>query len=435
MTDHLIHPSPPPRGELTVPGDKSISQRVAMLAGMSEGVSEVRGFLRGEDALNTLQAICALGASAHWENDLLRISGTPRFSQPADPLDLGNSGTGIRLLSGLLAGLPLDVTLTGDASLCSRPMRRISDPLNAMGAQVDLLGQGTTPPIRVRGGHLSSFDYPLPMASAQVKSCILLAGLHASGDIVVHEPAPTRDHTEHLFAALGVPLEIDGLTIRMRGGGPDGPGFKARNYQVPSDFSSAAFWIMAAATCPGSEICIRQVGLNPRRTAFLNVMQRMGARLTIATAADSLAGDPHGDIFVRGAELSGTEVFPEEISNLIDELPLVAVAGALAEGVTVIAHAEELRVKESDRIATMVQNLRHLGVRVEEKPDGMIVYGPGDIRQAGPVQSFHDHRIAMSAALLATRAAEPVKIENTACIQTSYPQFWTHARQLGIHIS
>jgi len=430
MSDHVVHPIQRFSGTIQVPGDKSISQRVAMLSGLCTGTSTIRGYLQSEDCLNTLSSVCALGPSSEWEGDVLKVTGAP-FRQPDHTLDMGNSGTGIRLLSGLLAGFPLDVTLTGDESLCGRPMTRISNPLSEMGADIECLKDGVYPPIRVRGGGVKPIEYTLPMASAQVKSCVLLAGLHVDGDVVVHEPSETRNHTENMFKSLGVDLAVDGLTIRLKGYGKAGPDWQARDWQVPSDFSSAAFWLMAAATKPGSELTLTNVGLNPRRTAFINVLQRMGADLTITESPDSVPGDPHGDIVVRGGQLKGTEVLKHEIANLIDELPLMAAAGALAEGETVISHAEELRVKESDRISTMVTNLRNLGVRVEELDDGMIVTGPNKIVCSGPIKSFHDHRIAMSNAILAMHADSPVKIENTACIQTSYPQFWDHAQQLG----
>jgi 3-phosphoshikimate 1-carboxyvinyltransferase len=417
-------------GVVRVPGDKSVSQRLAMLAGLAHGTSRLHGYLQSEDCLNTLQAMCRMGARAERDAGGVTVTGTGgSLRDPGGPLDLGNSGTGIRLLTGLVAGLPLDVTLTGDAYLQKRPMRRVQAPLVAMGAQVDLTGEKGCPPIRVRGGKLRGIRYPLPMASAQVKSCVLLAGLHATGDTTVVEPSPTRDYTETLLRALGVDLRVDGLSVTVRGYGAAGPDLAGRDWQVPGDFSSAAFWIVAAAVRPGVEIVIEQVGLNPRRTALLDVLQRMGADIAIQRLDQP--GEPIGQVRVRGAALRATELRAEEAPILIDEVPILATAAAFAEGVSVLRHAEELRVKESDRIATMVANLRRLGVEVEEFPDGLAVRGPARLRPTEPLKSYGDHRIAMSMAVAALHAETPFIIEDTGCILTSYPTFWEDYRALG----
>ncbi len=430
MSNKTIYPSVL-SGALSVPGDKSVSQRIAMLAALANGTTTVTGFLNGEDALSTLQAVCALGASYRFQGDTLKITGTAgRFKAPAHALDMGNSGTGTRLLAGLLAGRPMTVTMTGDESLSRRPMGRIAAPLEQMGAHIELTGEKGTLPMTIRGTRLRGIRYELPMASAQVKSCVLLAGLFANGKTTVVEPRPTRDHTEKLFETLGIPMEVDGLEIRVPGFGPDGPQFAARDLTVPGDFSSAAFWIAAVAARPGAELTVRGVGLNPRRTALLNVLQRMGAQIeTQLTQAD---GDPIGTVTVRGAALRGTAVAGDEIPNLIDELPLVAVLGALAEGETVIRDAAELRVKESDRIAVTAAHLRAFGVDVTEQPDGMTVRGPSNLTApAVPLESHGDHRITMSMAILATFADQPVRLSRVECVQTSYPDFWTHLEQLG----
>jgi 3-phosphoshikimate 1-carboxyvinyltransferase len=418
-------------GELRVPGDKSVSQRIAMLAALAKGTSEVSGFLRGEDAMSTMSAMCSLGASAKFEGDVLKIAGTGgRFKEPANPLDMGNSGTGTRLLAGLLAGQKMTVTMIGDASLSRRPMGRIKTPLELMGAQIELTGEKGTLPMTVRGTPLHGIRYELPMASAQVKSCVLLAGLFAEGKTTVIEPRPTRDHTEKLFQTLGIPLHIDGLEISLNGFGPNGPQITARNLTVPGDFSSAAFWIAAVAARPGAELVVRGVGLNPRRTALLDVLKRMGA--LIETEISEEQGDPIGTVFVRGAKLRGTEIGGDEIPNLIDELPMLAVTGALATGSTVIRDAAELRVKESDRIAVTAAHLRAFGVDVEEHADGMTVRGPAKLHApAEPLDSHGDHRITMSMAMLATFADAPVKLEQVECVATSYPDFWNHLEQLG----
>ena len=413
-------------GELTVPGDKSVSQRIAMLAAIAEGTTVIKGFLTGEDAMSTLNAVCALGASYRFDGDVLKITGTAgRLKEPVNELDMGNSGTGTRLLAGLLAGHPMTVTMTGDESLSRRPMGRIANPLEQMGAQIELTGEKGTLPMTIRGTQLNGIRYELPMASAQVKSCVLLAGLFAEGRTTVLEPRPTRDHTEKLFQALGIPVDVAGLEISVQGFGQKGPQFVARNLTVPGDFSSAAFWIAAVAARPGAELTVRDVGLNPRRTALLDVLKRMGAQ--IETEILEGEGDPIGTVFVRGAQLRGTEIGGDEIPNLIDELPVISVVAALAEGQTIIRDAAELRVKESDRIAMMAAHLRAFGVEVTEQPDGMSVTGPTQLCSPDePLASDGDHRIAMSLAILATFSDKPVVIENTACVDTSYPDFWDH---------
>lgn len=418
-------------GSVRVPGDKSISQRVAMLASLAEGTSKITGYLNGEDARSTLSAMEQMGARAEFRDDALYITGVAgRLQQPAEPLNMGNSGTGTRLLAGLVAGAGVEVSMIGDESLSSRPMGRIRHPLELMGAHIGLTGKRGTLPMMICGGKLQGIGYLLPMASAQVKSCILLAGLYAEGMTTVVEPRPTRDHTEKLFEALGIPIKINGLEISIEGFGPEGPRFSARDFMVPGDFSSAAFWIVAVAARTSAELVIEKVGLNPRRTALLDVMKRMGAEIKVTVTEEN--GDPFGTIRVKGAQLKGTVVSGDEIPNLIDELPIIAVAGALAEGKTEIRNAAELRVKESDRIAEMVKNLRLFGVDVEEKEDGMIVTGPAVLKTPDVVIDSHgDHRIAMSIAILNTFSDEALTIENVGCVNTSYPEFWHHMEQLG----
>ncbi len=418
-------------GSVVVPGDKSISQRVAMLASLADGTSKVTGYLNGEDARSTLSAMEQMGAKAEFRDAALYITGVAgKLQQPAEPLNMGNSGTGTRLLAGLVAGTGIEVSMIGDESLSSRPMGRIRHPLELMGAHIGLSGQKGTLPMMICGGKLQGIGYLLPMASAQVKSCILLAGLYAEGKTTVIEPRPTRDHTEKLFELLGIPLQIKGLEISLEGYGPEGPRFEARDFVVPGDFSSAAFWIVAVAARPGAELVIENVGLNPRRTALLDVMQRMGADIEVTVTEET--GDPYGTIKVRGAQLQGTVIEGDEIPNLIDELPIIAVAGALAEGKTEVRDAAELRVKESDRIAEMVKNLRLFGVEVEELDDGMIVSGPATLKTPDvSIDSHGDHRIAMSIAVLNTFSVGPLTIENVGCVNTSYPEFWQHMEQLG----
>lgn len=416
------------RGRLRVPGDKSISHRLAMLCALADGTSEIAGYLTAEDCLNTLRAMDALGARISRCNDRVKIRGTGGSPHPPlGVLDMGNSGTGIRLLAGLLAGQPFVSELTGDDSLRSRPMERIRKPLELMGARIELLGKNGCAPIRIHGAPLRGITYPLPVASAQVKSCILLAGLFAEGETTVIEPRPTRDHTERLLMALGISLRVSGAVITVHGYGSSGPQVPVRTWSVPGDFSSAAFWLAAAASRPGAEICVENVGLNPRRTAFLDVLRRMGAEVRVieSATAEETVGEPVGSVTVRGGTLRGTEVAGEEIPNLIDELPVVAALGACAEGETRISDAAELRVKESDRIAAIATVIRAFGVEnVEEFPDGLCVRGSGRVKGGTMVDSRGDHRIAMAAAILSLTAEEPVVIRGVACVATSYPTFW-----------
>ena len=432
----MVYPSAKIGGSLEVQGDKSISHRVAMLSAVAAGTSTVKNFLQSEDCVNTLRAMEALGARTFFtDGGELHIQGTGgKFLEPVQPLDLGNSGTGIRLLAGLLAGLPITSELTGDESLRSRPMKRIKEPLERMGATIELMGENGCAPIRVRGGGLKGIDYKLPVASAQVKSCVLLATLFAEGKTTVLETMPTRDHTERLLQSMGVPVVVDGLRVEMPGFGPKGPALKARSWMVPGDFSSAAYAFAAVAARPGSSVTVRNVGLNPRRTALLNVLRRMGCDVQIHQTSDPSEKEPYGDVTVMGGELKGTTVGGEEIPKLIDELPLVAILGALARGKTVIRDAAELRVKESDRIACMAANLRLVGVEVVEMEDGMEVEGPATLNTAAAVRSYGDHRIAMSMAVLALHGSEAVCVNNIACIDTSYPSFWQDLRSLGAHV-
>jgi len=412
-----------------------------MLAALADGTSVVEGFLTSEDCLNTLTAVSALGARVKREGTDVHIVGTNgRFHAPSGVLDMGNSGTGARLLTGLLAAHPFTSEITGDASLRSRPMRRIKEPLELMGARIELLGPNGCAPLRVHGGRLRGIEYRLPVASAQVKSCVLLAGLLAEGTTTVLEPVETRDHTERLLKAMGVPVRCDGLRISVEGCGGEGLRLPGSRWVVPGDFSSAAFWIVAAAVRAGSEVVVEGVGLNPRRTGLLGILRRMGAEIAVQespggddagrTASGPAAWEPVGKISVSGRRLRGTEIFGAEIANVIDELPIAAVAGALADGQTVIRDASELRVKESDRIAAMAACLRAFGVRVEEHPDGLTVYGGARIRGGGTIDSRGDHRIAMAAAVLAKFADGPTRINGVACIATSYPSFWEHLEKL-----
>jgi len=423
------------KGTLSVPGDKSISHRIALLASWAAGTSTVRGFLRSEDSGVILKAMGRLGARHEFVGDLLRITGTGGgFKAPEGALDMGNSGTGMRLLAGLLAGQPFTSEMSGDASLSSRPMRRIAEPLLRMGAKVELLGEQGRPPVRITGGTLHGIEYAPPVASAQVKSCVLFAGLFAEGITTVVESAPTRDHTERLLNAMGVPVTTEGLRVSLRGCGPKGPMLKARAWVVPGDMSSAAFWLVAAAAREGQAIELPNVGWNPRRNALVAVLRRMGAAITFTESSDVSACESMGMIRVEGRRLRGTEVGGAEIPDLIDELPLVAVAGALAEGRTVIRDAAELRVKESDRIRSVVDNLTRMGVRAEETPDGMIIEGPAKVRGGVTIDSYGDHRLPMAMSVLALYADAPVRMNDVACVNKSYPEFWDDLKKVGGHV-
>ncbi len=412
--------------DLEVPGDKSISHRAAMIAGLARGRSTITGFLPSEDCLNTLAAMhsCGVGYEVLAEMSgfgpvSLRIEGRAmELRAPSSPIDCGNSGTGMRLLAGLLAGQSFGSELFGDASLSGRPMGRIMTPLGAMGARIEALGETEgCAPLRIHPAKLSPIRYELPVASAQVKSAVLLAGLFCDGVTTTVQPATTRDHTERMFEAFGIELTEEGHAVSITGGQVP----EARDFHVPGDISSAAFWVVAAAVRPGAKLTVRRVGLNPTRTAVLDVIERMGATV-IRKPADDAVGELFGDVEVHGTRLQGTDLRPEEIPNLIDEIPVIAVAAALAEGRTRIRNARELRVKETDRIATTVENLRAMGVRVEEFEDGMEI--DGSAMHGAEVKSHGDHRIAMAFAIAGLSADGETRVLGTDCVRTSYPGFF-----------
>jgi 3-phosphoshikimate 1-carboxyvinyltransferase len=414
--------------EFRVPGDKSMSHRAAILGGLSNGVCTIRNFLPSEDCVNTLNAMKALGAEVEVIDELsgygphnLRIHGqSMKLSAPAAPIDCGNSGTGMRLLAGLLAGQTFTSELFGDASLSSRPMGRITKPLGEMGANIECLGEKPgCAPLRIHPAKLSPITYDMPVASAQVKSAVLLAGLFADGETTVIQPADTRDHTERMMESFGVATRREGQAITIRGGQVP----QACDFTVPGDVSSAAFWLVAAAALPGSRLLLKDVGLNPTRTAILKVLGRMGAHMS--EVFHESEGEPIGNIEIHGAPLKGTTIFIEEVPNLIDEIPVIAVAAALAEGRTIIRNAKELRVKETDRITTVVNNLRAMGGVVEEFDDGMEIEG-GHPLHAAVIDSFGDHRIAMAFAIAGLFAKGETVIRNTECVNTSYPGFSHH---------
>lgn len=414
--------------EFSVPGDKSMSHRAAILGGLSNGVCTIRNFLPSEDCVNTLNAMKALGCRVEVLDELegygpihLRIHGqSMKLTAPTAPIDCGNSGTGMRLLAGLLAGQSFTTELFGDASLSSRPMGRITVPLGQMGANIETLGEKPgCAPLKIHAAKLSPISYDMPVASAQVKSAVLLAGMFAEGKTTVTQPAVTRDHTERMLASFRVSTRTEDNTISIYGGQVP----ESCDFTVPGDISSAAFWLVAAAALPGSRLLIKDVGLNPTRTAILKVLSRMGAHM-IDIVHDS-EGEPIGNIEIHGAPLKGTTIFESEVPNLIDEIPVIAVAAALAQGKTVIRNARELRVKETDRITTVVDNLRAMGAEVQEFEDGMEIEGGRPLHGA-EIDSFGDHRIAMAFAIAGLFAKGETVIKNTECVNTSYPGFSHH---------
>ena len=454
--DYLIQPAAVGDGDLTVPGDKSVSHRAIMLGSIAEGVTEVQGFLAGEDCLATMGAFRSMGVVIERPGStelVIHGVGLRGLQAPQGPLDLGNSGTAMRLMTGMLAGQDFAATLTGDESLTGRPMQRVITPLGRMGATID--SRDGKPPLHIRGNpSLVAIDYALPIASAQVKSAILLAGLYAHGRTSVTEPAVTRDHTERMPAravnsasvaaangnsqetgwsvprairSVGAPVSVEGGRIAI-----EGPArLQACRVCVPADLSSAAFIILAGLLAAKADVLIRNVGVNPTRTGVLDILQAMGASIALENRRD-LGDEPVADIRVRSSELRGIEVDPELVSLAIDEFPVLFVAAAAARGTTRFTGIGELRVKESDRIAAMAAGLRVLGIRVEESHDGAVVHG-GRFSE-GEVDSFGDHRIAMSLAVAGTVAEGPVRVRDVAAVETSFPGFPDCLRNIGADI-
>ncbi len=422
------------KGRLRVPGDKSISHRSVMLGALAEGTTRVSGFLEGADAVATANIFRSLGVRIEGPRDgevTIEGVGLDGLSAPAAPLDCGNSGTTMRLLCGLLAGQRFEARLVGDESLGRRPMRRVIDPLATMGARID--SNDGRPPLVVHPvAALRATDVSLAVASAQVKSALLLAGLYADGTTRVTEPAPTRDHTERMLTAFGVPVARDGATVSVTGGGR----LRACRIEVPADISSAAFFLVAASICPGADLELVHVGMNPTRIGVLHILRAMGADIT-ESSVRTVGGEPVADLRVRGARLRGIEIPPEWVPLAIDEFPALFIAAVCAEGRTVLRGAGELRVKESDRIAVMAEGLERLGVIVEPLEDGMVIEGRGGEPTplgGGSVESHADHRIAMSFAVASLRASGPIEIRDAANVDTSFPRFAQLASSVGIPI-
>ena len=428
----VVEPGGALRGRLRVPGDKSISHRAIMLGALADGTTTISGFLEGEDCLATLRAFRAMGVRIEGpESGQVTVHGVGLHGlhPPTEVLDMGNSGTSMRLMAGILAGQTFDTTLMGDASLMRRPMGRVTAPLAQMGAQIDSAVQGTAP-LRIHGGQrLIGIDYPLPVASAQVKSCLLLAGLYAQGVTRITEPAPTRDHTERMLEAFSYPLQRDNeRTVALAGGGR----LLGAEIDVPADLSSAAFFLVGASIAPGSDLVLEHVGLNLTRSGVIDILRLMGADIEVLEPR--LAGtEPVADLRVRYAPLRGLRIPAAFAPLAIDELPALFVAAACAEGETVFAGAEELRVKESDRIQAMADGLTALGITAQPLPDGIIIQG-GDLA-GGLIDSHGDHRIAMSFSVAALRAAGPIRVCDCANVNTSFPDFVSLSRSVGLAIT
>ncbi|CEP36280.1 MULTISPECIES: bifunctional prephenate dehydrogenase/3-phosphoshikimate 1-carboxyvinyltransferase [Halomonadaceae] len=434
---YRVQPGGQAQGRLRVPGDKSMSHRSIMLGALAEGVTEVKGFLEGEDSLATLQAFREMGVAIegpHQGKVTIHGVGMHGLKAPAGPLYVGNSGTAMRLFSGLLAGQAFDSELTGDESLTKRPMGRVADPLRLMGATIDT-AEGGRPPLKIRGGaKLKGIHYDMPMASAQVKSCLLLAGLYAEGETRVREPAPTRDHTERMLNGFGYAVSREGDTCWLKGGGK----LTAGPIDVPSDISSATFFLVAAAITPGADITLEHVGINPTRIGVINILTLMGANLALENERE-VGGEPVADIRIRYAPLKGIDIPEDQVPLAIDEFPALFIAAANAEGVTRLRGAEELRVKESDRIQAMADGLVVLGVQHTVVEDGIDIVGNGDGQKAsyggGRVDSLGDHRIAMAFAISSLRASAEIVIEDCANVATSFPDFVELATRIGMGVS
>ena len=417
-------------GKIRVPGDKSISHRSIMLGSLADGVTEVTGFLEGEDSLATLQAFRDMGVVIEGPdagNVTIYGVGVNGLKAPPGPLYVGNSGTSMRLLSGLLAAQAFDTELSGDESLTKRPMGRVADPLRLMGAEIETAENGR-PPLKIKGGQsLKGIHYDMPMASAQVKSCLLLAGLYAEGDTSVTEPAPTRDHTERMLTGFGYPVEQNGSTAKVTPGGQ----LHATRIDVPADISSATFFMVAAAICPDSDLTIEHVGINPTRVGIINILRLMGANLELLNERE-VGGEPVADIRIRYAPLKGIHIPEDQVPLAIDEFPAIFIAAISAEGTTVVSGAEELRVKESDRIQAMVDGLKILGADIEGTTDGAVIQG-GTLT-GGTVESHDDHRIAMAFAVASLRSTGTITINECANVATSFPGFVELAQSAGIKV-
>ena len=420
MDSITIKPASSVRGEIIVPGDKSISHRSIMLGAIANGITTVRGFLRGEDNLSTMHAFRAMGVEIDDDGETVKITGRGLYGlkEPGDVLDCGNSGTTIRLITGLLSGQSFFSVVTGDQYLRKRPMKRVVEPLTLMGARISGRKGGTLAPLAIDGGSLQGIAYQSPVSSAQIKSSIMLAGLYAAGETSVSEPSLSRDHSERMFQLFGASLVRGDKAVTVRGGVE----LKGQEVIVPGDISSAAFFMVAALITPHSELLIKNVGVNPSRTGIIDILQSMGGDIQLLDQRE-VSGEPVADILVRSSRLKGISISGAVVPRAIDEFPAICVAAAVAEGVTVVRDARELRVKETDRITAMADNLRKLGITVTESEDGMDITGSEQLL-GGTVDSCGDHRIAMSMSVAALVASSAITVTDIACVATSFPTFF-----------
>ena len=427
MVRRLEFTHPSLKGKLEVPGDKSISHRAVMFGSVAEGVTTISHFLEGEDCLSTIDCFRKLGVTIEQNGTNVKVygKGFSGLSAPSEVLDVGNSGTSIRLLLGLLAGVPFDITFTGDDSIAKRPMKRVVAPLRQMGAQVNGRDDGNLIPLKVKGSALTGIEYELPVASAQVKSAILLAGLQADGETTVIEKERTRDHTEKMIQSFGGHISVDGLRITVKGG----QSLKGGHITVPGDISSAAFWLAAGAIVPGSEITIENVGLNPTRTGIIDVLREMGADMDVYVDEEAGLGEEVGTIIIRYSKLRGITIGGDIIPRLIDEIPIIALMATQAKGQTIIKNAEELKVKETNRIDAIATQLGRLGAMITPTDDGLIIEGDQSLR-GGKADSLTDHRIGMTLSIASLISDGPVELENESAISVSYPSFFDDLERL-----
>ncbi|MEL3960760.1 3-phosphoshikimate 1-carboxyvinyltransferase [Lysinibacillus endophyticus] len=425
-TKILDYTNPQLNGTIIVPGDKSISHRSIMFGAIAKGKTTVSGFLLGEDCLSTIDCFRKLGVDITVEgtNVTIQSDGMDNWQEPKEVLYTGNSGTTTRLMLGILSGTKLHTVMTGDASIAKRPMRRVADPLRLMGAQIAGRENGQYTPLAIQGTQLKAIDYTMPVASAQVKSAIILAGLRAEGTTIVREKEVSRDHTERMLRQFGAQITVEDGVVYFEGGQQ----LKATHVNVPGDISSAAFFLVAGAIVPNSNIVMKNVGVNPTRAGIIEVLENMGASMKVEVE-DETAAEPTATITIETSNLKATTIEGDIIPRLIDEIPILALLATQAEGTTIIRDAEELKVKETDRITAVVNELKKLGANIEATDDGMIIHGPTKLH-GGKLQSYGDHRIGMMGAIAALITNEPVEIDDTDCIAVSYPTFFDHVNSL-----